>query len=484
MSLIEELNFNLLGLSLSFMEIQDIVRFSQTNKNFHSQINKVNHTWQSILSEWIQTEHSNQIVPYDGQKFKQILRFSTSQFRTLNNQNDCKIIDRIFSLHNLLNYLSQKEDHLIIEGVQASSQDYNQSIFRTLDRRSYDYFWSSSGSLNPNDSEWLIYKVANLGQNQEKALIHSVIISAFLPRFQHGMPIYPPREIQIEVGNSPNHYHYKSPIFAVQQNTNEEQTFCILPDVVVGEYIKITLIGKPTMQNTDKEYYIALRYKIQEIKDNNHQELSEKLFEMRKQLQNNIRNILEEKVLTLDDIIELVFYSCEKYGNIDFSMTMIIFKILDSLKHDDALAYDFIEKIAACPDEINIFYLKEEIDKFLYSQDPDSDIKQGTKLLFMQVFELPHDAFEYNLMYLPMLNTIEKAFSFINYLGYKIAYSKCKFLDIERILKALSNKFGELAVVAYVGQNIDKILWKNEEKHILRKHLDQMLERQLLVNKN
>jgi len=58
-----------------------------------------------------------------------------------------------------------------------------------------------------------------------------------------------------------------------------------LPDIVVGEYIKINLIGKPKAQSMDMQYYIALRYvgfkgiKIDEMKDL------------------NLRNILESSIL-------------------------------------------------------------------------------------------------------------------------------------------------------------------------------------------
>jgi hypothetical protein len=36
--------------------------------------------------------------------------------------------------------------------------------------------------------------------------------------------------------------------------------FCLLPDIVVGEYIKINLIGKPAIQSADNLRYIAIRF--------------------------------------------------------------------------------------------------------------------------------------------------------------------------------------------------------------------------------
>lgn len=71
--------------------------------------------------------------------------------------------------------------HMEIEGVRASSQDFNQSIYRTLDRRSLDYFWSSNGSETPEAEEYLIFKVApkSMSDLNPRALITSVVIGVF-----------------------------------------------------------------------------------------------------------------------------------------------------------------------------------------------------------------------------------------------------------------------------------------------------------------
>jgi len=57
--------------------------------------------------------------------------------------------------------------------------------------------------------------------------------------------LYPPRQVQFEIGNSIDKFTYKSPIFDVIQNTSKEQVFHINPDLVVGTYIKVHLFGKP-----------------------------------------------------------------------------------------------------------------------------------------------------------------------------------------------------------------------------------------------
>lgn len=74
--------------------------------------------------------------------FKYLLR---KQFRHYKKQND-----------------QVKRPHLKIKALEASSQDYNQSIFCTLNRfGATDNFWSSTGSETPDASEYLTYAIAD-----------------------------------------------------------------------------------------------------------------------------------------------------------------------------------------------------------------------------------------------------------------------------------------------------------------------------------
>ncbi len=54
-------------------------------------------------------------------------------------------------------------------------------------------FWSSTGSENENDSEWLIYKISNDSKDNQRAYIHSVVISVFKTRYQVNSPLYSPK---------------------------------------------------------------------------------------------------------------------------------------------------------------------------------------------------------------------------------------------------------------------------------------------------
>lgn len=73
-------------------------------------------------------------------------------------------------------------------------------------------------------------------------------MAVFKPRFHPGHPLYPPKNIQIEVGDHPDRMYYKSRIFKVDQTTDAEQNFTLFPDLVTGQYIKVNLLGKPKAQ--------------------------------------------------------------------------------------------------------------------------------------------------------------------------------------------------------------------------------------------
>ena len=71
-------------------------------------------------------------------------------------------------MRQLKHYRGQSEvtrrPHLKIKAVHASSQDYNQSIYCTLNRfGATDNFWSSSGSETQDASEHLTYQIAGTG---------------------------------------------------------------------------------------------------------------------------------------------------------------------------------------------------------------------------------------------------------------------------------------------------------------------------------
>ena len=182
---------------------------------------------------------------------------------------------------------------------------------------------------------------------------------------------------------------------------------------------------------------------IKNIRQNKALDLQQYLFEKRKELQQYYDYFKKKKLINQGNVIELLEHSSAKYGYIDYSLTLIIFQELETLKYDDQQAYDFIVAISSIDEEINIYDARDKIQEFLYSKDPGSQISQGTKRKFLQTFELMHDAFEYNLNETHNLDNIATAYQFLEHIGYRIAYFRCKHLDIERMVNAMVAKFGK-----------------------------------------
>ena len=94
-----------------------------------------------------------------------------------------------------------------------------------------------------------------------RALITSVVIGVFKPRFHQGQPLYPPKQVQFEIGDTESGpYHYRSPIYDVNLAKDQEQVFSLEGDLTAGAYLRVNLIGKPKIQSMDGKHYIALRY--------------------------------------------------------------------------------------------------------------------------------------------------------------------------------------------------------------------------------
>jgi hypothetical protein len=140
-----------------------------------------------------------------------------------------------------------------IKGIKDSSHDFDQTIHRTTDVNDWNSFWSSTGSKTTDSTEWLLYQT-----DDSPSVIAGVTIAAFQAKYQTDDPIYPPLKVRFRVGFVPDHYHYTSELFKYDNNA-EDQMFTLLPDLVVGKYIKVEFYGKPQTQEGDNKYYIALQ---------------------------------------------------------------------------------------------------------------------------------------------------------------------------------------------------------------------------------
>ncbi|KAJ3270245.1 hypothetical protein HK104_004963, partial [Borealophlyctis nickersoniae] len=154
-----------------------------------------------------------------------------------------------------LTLMSEQEPmQLLMEGIEASSEDdEHQTIACTLDDSSRN-FWSSKGSPDNTTSEYLIYKMV-----QPICVVTRVEVVPYKARYQRGMPIYAPRSVAVSVGfhQEAENMHYVSEEFPVE-NSNVTHTFNIKPTLVVGGFLRLDLRGRYQRQPGDNLFYTVL----------------------------------------------------------------------------------------------------------------------------------------------------------------------------------------------------------------------------------
>ena len=127
----------------------------------------------------------------------------------------------------------------------------------TLSRNNASGFWSSGPSDTADSTESLIYEISG----ESPTLVHSITMAIFDPgRIQNSETTYPPKQVKFLLGSSPTDFHFQSEAYLVSPDTDLEQQFVVFPKIAVGRFLKVLLIGKPTIQDTDKKHYIAIRY--------------------------------------------------------------------------------------------------------------------------------------------------------------------------------------------------------------------------------
>lgn len=156
--------------------------------------------------------------------------------------------------NNSVNALKQSSSLVNeLSGIEASTTDHkNQDISKTLDLND-DTFWSSTGSSDVTSGEYLIYKLI-----QPVCIVSCVAIAPYQASFQMGQPIYAPQSIQVSVGFSAHMMHWKSTVQPVLNKTALAWVY-ILPEVVVGGYVRLDLMGRYQTQPQDDLYYTVLQ---------------------------------------------------------------------------------------------------------------------------------------------------------------------------------------------------------------------------------
>ena len=139
---------------------------------------------------------------------------------------------------------------LIHSGVSCSSKDSDeQDIGATLKS---DIFWSSTGSATPDADEWLVYRL-----REPISVVLSVVIEPYRALYQTGTPMYAPRGVSFSFGFSEGDWHYTTPVYPVDAH-EPCQRFDLAPQLCVGEYVRLNLIGKRETQPADDLYYTVI----------------------------------------------------------------------------------------------------------------------------------------------------------------------------------------------------------------------------------
>ena len=139
---------------------------------------------------------------------------------------------------------------LIHSGVSCSSKDSDeQDIGATLKP---DIFWSSTGSATPDADEWLVYRL-----REPISVVLSVVIEPYRALYQTGTPMYAPRGVSFSFGFSEGSWHYTTPVYPVDAR-EPRQRFDLAPQLCVGEYVRLNLIGKRETQPVDDLYYTVI----------------------------------------------------------------------------------------------------------------------------------------------------------------------------------------------------------------------------------
>ena len=140
--------------------------------------------------------------------------------------------------------------NLKITSTTASSTDRDQVSQNLLIYD--DLFWSSAPNQSSDSDEFLILEL------ESKSLIFTVNFKLFRAVYQEGT-LYPPKFIKVSIGTTKDSFEYETDNFEV--NISESyNTILILPNIVLGKFVKLTLIGKQSKEPGTELWYNVLRF--------------------------------------------------------------------------------------------------------------------------------------------------------------------------------------------------------------------------------
>lgn len=209
----------------------------------------VNKDWNTIITQghfW-----KNKFTQKKPSSYHSGPYFSYSNYKTyLDSLHpiDHKITD-YESLKALGNKLKNPQN-LKIVSTSASSEDYDQVSGSIL---KYDsLFWSSSPNQSPDSDEFILFTL------ESESLIFTVNFKVYRASHQEGT-LYPPKFIKVSIGKTSEAFEYESDEFEVKLSENYN-TILILPNIVSGKFVKLTMIGKQSREPGTELWYTVMRF--------------------------------------------------------------------------------------------------------------------------------------------------------------------------------------------------------------------------------
>ncbi|KRX05861.1 hypothetical protein PPERSA_03798 [Pseudocohnilembus persalinus] len=205
---------------------------------------------------------------------------------------------------------------LPLQGIKASTQDFNQSIDQTLNKDEHT-FWSSLGTVNSNDrDEYLIYQFQDAF-----CFVNEVTIKFFYAYFQE-QPVYLSKQVKLELYTEEDKVLFSKTIDIQNMPLNQNLTS---PEIeqymthrieinkpILAKFIKLIFIGKYGIQQSDEQYYIA----VENVKAIGHLFNQEKLdfrYKSKQFLEKQYKEIKEFKEQILDSFQNFQLYEQSQY---------------------------------------------------------------------------------------------------------------------------------------------------------------------------
>lgn len=217
-----------------YLDLKSLISFSETSKNHLALVqnpaiwaNRKPSTRPALalgalfhydISLWKSSLHTAESFPLDLPSYKSVLSKIDSARLVLKPSIESKMN---FSLSGMVKY----EDELFWNSKQRDSMNYDESFICELIDSCFVFTFS--------------FKVY-------RALCQGGII-------------YPPQSIRISIGNAPNEFHWVSETYKVPIS-EKLATIQILPEIVIGKYVKVELIGLLTQMPNSEFFITALEF--------------------------------------------------------------------------------------------------------------------------------------------------------------------------------------------------------------------------------